>query len=195
MRALSVSDCILTSDVGFRSLNKTGSVQCLVKVKERSRTQNVAPSIGAISCLDRPRIAASALAASAEVQTAQAQQRAQAQPAPAERQAEHSRHHGRRCRLVQYRRLSPGHHVRQDAEPRQARRRRHALHRLLCRSKLHRRSRQFHHRRIPLRTGLTTVGQAGADVGMPDAGAARSRLLSRRRATPPASSARTISAI
>ena len=60
--------------------------------------------------------------------------------------AEHSRHHGRRCRLVQYRRLSPGHHVRQDAEPRQARRRRHALHRLLRRSELHRRPRQLHHR-------------------------------------------------
>ena len=61
-------------------------------------------------------------------------------------EAEHSRHHGRRCRLVQYRRLSPGHHVRQDAEPRQARRRRHALHRLLRRSELHRRPRQLHHR-------------------------------------------------
>ncbi len=34
----------------------------------------------------------------------------------------------------------------QDAEPRQARRRRHALHRLLRRSELHRRPRQLHHR-------------------------------------------------
>ena len=46
---------------------------------------------------------------------------------------------------------------------------------------------------IPLRTGLTTVGQAGADVGMP-AKAAPSPPPSRRRATPPASSARTTSA-
>ena len=43
---------------------------------------------------------------------------------------------------------------------------------------------------IPLRTGLTTVGQAGADVGLP-ARPARSPPSSRRRATPPASSART----
>ena len=65
------------------------------------------------------------------------------------RQAKYSRDHGRRCRLVQHRRLSPGHHVRQDAEPRQARRRWHAVHRLLCRSKLHRRPRQFHYRTNP----------------------------------------------
>jgi arylsulfatase len=42
---------------------------------------------------------------------------------------------------------------------------------------------------IPLRTGLTTVGQAGADVGMPDR-PSRWRPFSRRRATRPASSAR-----
>ena len=42
---------------------------------------------------------------------------------------------------------------------------------------------------IPIRTGLTTVGQAGATVGMP---AQRpSPPSSRRKATPPASSART----
>ena len=70
------------------------------------------------------------------------------QPAADEwKQAEHPRHHGRRCRLVQHRRLSSRHHVGQDAEPRQARCRRHALHRLLCRGKLHGRPRQFHYRR------------------------------------------------
>src|SRR6187200_1163306 len=36
---------------------------------------------------------------------------------------------------------------------------------------------------LPLRTGLTTVGQAGADVGMPD----EAVTLARRRATRPAS--------
>ena len=43
------------------------------------------------------------------------------------RKTQHRRHHGRRYRLVQHRRLPSGHHVRQDAEPRQARRRRHAI--------------------------------------------------------------------
>ena len=47
---------------------------------------------------------------------------------------------------------------------------------------------------IPMRTGLTTVGQAGADVGMPDQAVHDSPPCSRRRATRPASSARTISA-
>ncbi len=47
---------------------------------------------------------------------------------------------------------------------------------------------------IPLRTGLTTVGQAGADVGLPGPGLHASPPRSRRRATPPASSARTTSA-
>ncbi len=51
------------------------------------------------------------------------------------------------------------------------------LHGLLRRSELHRRPRQFHHRQIPLRTGLTTVGQAGADVGMPDQAVTTALLL------------------
>ena len=46
---------------------------------------------------------------------------------------------------------------------------------------------------IPLRTGLTTVGQAGADVGMPDKACTIATVL-KSRATPPASSARTTSA-
>ena len=45
---------------------------------------------------------------------------------------------------------------------------------------------------IPLRTGLTTVGQAGADVGMP-AKPPPWRVRSKRKATPPGSSVRTTS--
>ena len=44
---------------------------------------------------------------------------------------------------------------------------------------------------LPIRTGMTTVGQAGAKIGLP-AEASRSPPRSRRRAMPPASSARTI---
>ena len=62
-------------------------------------------------------------------------------------EAEHRLHHGRRRRLVQHRRLPPRHHVRQDAEPRQAGRRGHAVHRLLRRGELHGGSGQLHHRR------------------------------------------------
>ena len=47
---------------------------------------------------------------------------------------------------------------------------------------------------LPLRTGLTTVGQAGADVGLPDQ-ASRSPPRSKRSAIRPGSSAKTISAI
>lgn len=46
---------------------------------------------------------------------------------------------------------------------------------------------------IPLRTGLTTVGQAGADVGMPDQ-AATIALALKARATRPTSLAKTTSA-
>ena len=51
--------------------------------------------------------------------------------------AEHCRHHGRRHWHVEHRRLSPRHDGRADAEHRQARRRRHAVHRLLRRGELH----------------------------------------------------------
>ena len=61
--------------------------------------------------------------------------------------AQHHHDHGRRHRLGEHRRLQPGHHVRPHAEPRPARRRRHALHRLLRRGELHGGARQFHHRR------------------------------------------------
>ena len=62
--------------------------------------------------------------------------------------AEHDRDHGRRHRLVQHRRLPPGHDVGPNAEPRPARRRGHAVHRLLRRGELHGGPRQLHHRRI-----------------------------------------------
>ena len=47
---------------------------------------------------------------------------------------------------------------------------------------------------LPIRTGLTTVGQAGADVGIAGSGRHARHRRSKRRATKPASSARTISA-
>ena len=46
---------------------------------------------------------------------------------------------------------------------------------------------------LPLRTGLTTVGQAGADVGMPDQAVTIATVL-KSLGTRPGSSARTISA-
>ena len=48
---------------------------------------------------------------------------------------------------------------------------------------------------LPLRTGLTTVGQAGADVGIPDQAVTTRHRARSRSATRPGSSARTISAI
>lgn len=47
---------------------------------------------------------------------------------------------------------------------------------------------------IPLRTGLTTVGQAGADVGLPDQAATMASAL-KALVMKPASSGRTTSAI
>ncbi len=64
-------------------------------------------------------------------------------------EAEHRLHHGRRRRLVQHRRLSPGHDGRPDAEPRPAGRPGDAVHRLLRRGELHGRPGQLHHRPAP----------------------------------------------
>ena len=69
-------------------------------------------------------------------------------PARAE-EAQHPLYHGRRRGLVQHRRLSPRHHVRQDAQPRQAGQRRHDVHRLLRRGQLHGGPGELHHRRNP----------------------------------------------
>ena len=66
---------------------------------------------------------------------------------PGREEAEHRLHHGRRHRLVQHRRLSPGDDGREDAEPRPARLPGDALHRLLRRGELHGRPRGVHHRR------------------------------------------------
>ena len=85
--------------------------------------------------------AASALAAAGRAD------RAGAQPAARRPAAEHRRHHGRRHRHLEYRRLPPRHDGRADAEPRQDRRRGHAVHRLLRRGELHGGPRQLHHRR------------------------------------------------
>ena len=61
--------------------------------------------------------------------------------------AQHRRHHGRRHRHLEHRRLPPRHDGRPDAEPRPDRRRGHAVHRLLRRGELHGGPRQLHHRR------------------------------------------------
>ena len=55
-------------------------------------------------------------------------------------------HHGRRHRHVEHRRLPPRHDGRADAEPRQDRQGRDAVHRLLRRGELHGGSRELHHR-------------------------------------------------
>ena len=62
-------------------------------------------------------------------------------------EAEHRRHHGRRHRHLEHRRLPSRHDGRPHAEPRQDRRRGHAVHRLLRRGELHGGPRQLHHRR------------------------------------------------
>jgi hypothetical protein len=70
--------------------------------------------------------------------------------AAAAKAPEHPRHHGRRCGLVQHRRLPSRNHVGQDAEA-------------SCTAG----RANFITGELPIRTGLTTVGQAGADVGIP----------------------------
>ena len=71
---------------------------------------------------------------------------AQAEATRFREEAEHHHDHGRRCRLVQHRCLSPGHHGEPDPEPRPARRRGDAVHRLLRRGELYGRTCQFHYR-------------------------------------------------
>ncbi len=109
--------------------------------------------------------------------------------------AEYHRHHGRRYRLGQYRRLQPRRHGRQDAQSRQAGQRGHALHRLLRRGKLHGGPGELHHRRAadPHRPDDGRPGGLAAGHSRPRR--SRSRRRSSAWATPPASSARTISAI
>ena len=80
---------------------------------------------------------------------------------------QHPRHHGRRCRLVQYRRLSPRHHVREDAEPRQACVGGMRFTDYYAEASCTAGRANFITGELPIRTGLTTVGQAGADVGIP----------------------------
>ena len=91
-------------------------------------------------------VAASALSAVGLTSSAEAQQPAAA-PTAGRTETEHRRHHGRRHRHVEYRRLPPRHDGGADAQSRQAGRRGHAVHRLLCRGELHGGPRQLHHRR------------------------------------------------
>ena len=108
--------------------------------------------------------------------------------------AEHRRHHGRRHRHLEHRRLPPRHDGGPHAEPRQDRRRGHAVHRLLRRGELHGGPRQLHHRRAadPHRHDHRRPGRRA------DRPAGRGRdhrhRAQGRWATPPASSARTTSA-
>ncbi len=109
-------------------------------------------------------------------------------------EAQHYCHHGRRHRLGEHRGLSSGPDVFDDAKPGQAGQRGLALHRLLRRAELHRRSRQLHHGRV-------------ADPHWPDHGRPSRRQDRHPRRgpddrdgaegddTPRASSARTILAI
>jgi Sulfatase len=96
---------------------------------------------------------------------------------PATTAAEHPRLHGRRCRLVQYRRLPSGDHVGEDPEPRQARVRRHLFTDYYAEASCTAGRANFITGELPIRTGLTTVGQAGADVGIPDQAATLASAL------------------
>jgi hypothetical protein len=64
-----------------------------------------------------------------------------------------------------HRRLQLRYDGRPDAEPRQARQGRFAVHRLLCRGELYGARANFIMGELPIRTGMTKVGQAGAPIG------------------------------
>ena len=107
-------------------------------------------------------------------------------------EAQHRRHHGRRHRHLEHRRLPPRHDGGPHAEPRQDRRRGHAVHRLLRRSELHGGPRQLHHRPVadPHRHDHRRSGRRADRAA---GGGADHRHRARAQwATPPASSARTI---
>ena len=111
---------------------------------------------------------------------------AQAQPAPRDARprrprpqarrdrrsaAQHPGHHGRRRRLVQHRRLPPRPDGGAHAEPRPARRRGDAASPTTTPKPSCTAGRaNFITGQLPIRTGLTTVGQAGATLGMPARG-------------------------
>ena len=109
-------------------------------------------------------------------------------------EAEHRRHHGRRHRHLEHRRLPSRHDGGPHAEPRQDRRRGHAVHRLLRRSELHGGPRQLHHRPVadPHRHDHRRPGRR---ADRPAGGGADDRHRAQGAwAMPRASSARTISA-
>ena len=97
--------------------------------------------------------------------------------------------------LVQHRRLSPGNHVGQDAEPRQACRPGHEVHRLLRRGKLHGGARQFHHRRAAAPHGLDDRRPGGRRRRIAGSGRHPRHRPQGAGLRNRASSARTISAI
>ena len=98
-------------------------------------------------------------------------------------------------RDLEHRRLPPRFDGRPHAQSRPARRRRHGVHRLLRRGQLYRRTCNFITGELPIRTGLTTVGQAGSPIGMPAEAPRSPPRLKSMGFTPQANSARTISAI
>ena len=72
--------------------------------------------------------------------------------------------------------------------------RRHAVHRLLRRSQLHRRPRQFHHRRTAYPHGFDDRRPSGSGCGLARSGRHYRYRAQSPRATKPASLARTTSA-
>ena len=81
--------------------------------------------------------------------------------------AEHPVHHGRRRRLVEHRRLPPRHDGRPDAEPRPLAAEGMLFTDYYAEASCTAGRANFITGELPIRTGLTTVGQAGAPIGMP----------------------------
>ena len=108
--------------------------------------------------------------------------------------AEHSRHLGRRYRAVEPQLLHPRPDGLPHPQHRPHRQGRHAVHRLLRRAVLHRRPLVLHHRAERL-SHRPVQGRHPGRAGRHDRrSSSPSRRCSRSRATPPGSSARTISA-
>ena len=94
-----------------------------------------------------------------------------ARPGP---EAEHSRHHGRRYRLLEHQRLQSRNDGLSHAQHRPHRQRRRHIHRLLRPAVLHRRPRRLHHRTEPdphrPAQGRPALGEGGPFRQGPDAG-------------------------
>src|SRR6187455_132814 len=81
--------------------------------------------------------------------------------------AEHRGHHGRRHRHLEHRRLSPRHDGGTHAEPRQDCRRGMLFTDYYAEASCTAGRANFITGELPIRTGMTTVGQAGAPTGLP----------------------------